>query len=85
MDSSLGFWSTTSDEGAQLGLAFAAASPLRVNPPDTVTRGLIMQKACCNPLGPQQLVGTRFQVYFTPLPGFFSPFPRGTGSLSVIA
>jgi hypothetical protein len=21
--------------------------------------------------------------YFTPLPGFFSPFPRGTGSLSV--
>ena len=30
-------------------------------------------------------MGTRFQVYFTPLPGFFSPFPRGTGSLSVIA
>ena len=25
----------------------------------------------------------RFQVYFTPLPGFFSPFPHGTGSLSV--
>ena len=22
--------------------------------------------------------------YFTPLPGFFSPFPHGTGSLSVI-
>ena len=29
-------------------------------------------------------MGTRFQVYFTPLPGFFSPFPRGTSSLSVI-
>ena len=25
----------------------------------------------------------RFQVYCTPLPGFFSPFPHGTGSLSV--
>jgi hypothetical protein len=25
----------------------------------------------------------RFQVYFTPLPGYFSPFPHGTGSLSV--
>ena len=25
----------------------------------------------------------RFQVYFTPLPGFFSPFPHGTCSLSV--
>ena len=29
------------------------------------------------------LVGTRFQVYFTPLSGFFSPFPHGTCSLSV--
>ena len=34
------------------------------------------------PLRP--LVSTRFQVYFTPLSGFFSPFPHGTGSLSVI-
>ena len=25
----------------------------------------------------------RFRIYFTPLPGFFSPFPHGTGSLSV--
>ena len=25
-----------------------------------------------------------FRIYFTPLPGFFSPFPHGTGSLSVI-
>ena len=29
------------------------------------------------------LVNTRFQVLFTPLPGFFSPFPHGTASLSV--
>ena len=27
-------------------------------------------------------VSCRFQVYFTPLPGFFSPFPRGTCALS---
>ena len=24
-----------------------------------------------------------FRIYFTPLPGFFSPFPHGTSSLSV--
>ena len=24
-----------------------------------------------------------FRIYFTPLTGFFSPFPHGTGSLSV--
>ena len=26
-----------------------------------------------------------FRFYFTPLPGFFSPFPHGTSSLSVLA
>ena len=32
-----------------------------------------------------RLVGTRFQVLFhDPSPGYFSPFPHGTGSLSVI-
>ena len=30
------------------------------------------------------LVSTRFQFYFTPLSGCFSPFPHGTSSLSVI-
>ena len=29
------------------------------------------------------IVGIQFQSLFTPLPGFFSPFPHGTGSLSV--
>src|SRR6201989_2726360 len=29
------------------------------------------------------LVGIRFQVSFTPLSGCFSPFPHGTGPLSV--
>jgi len=29
------------------------------------------------------LYASGFRFYFTPLPGFFSPFPHGTGSLSV--
>ena len=35
-----------------------------------------------HPLRP--FVSIRFQFYFTPLSGFFSPFPHGTSSLSVI-
>jgi hypothetical protein len=34
-------------------------------------------------LGSHCLYACGFRVYFTPLPGFFSPFPHGTGSLSV--
>ena len=33
--------------------------------------------------GSHCLYACGFRVYFTPLPGFFSPFPHGTGSLSV--
>jgi hypothetical protein len=33
--------------------------------------------------GSDCLYACSFRVYFTPLPGFFSPFPHGTGSLSV--
>ena len=43
--------------------------------PDTMTRGLIMQKACRNPVGPRHLVSTRFQVCFTPLTGVLFTFP----------
>ena len=43
--------------------------------PDAMTRGLIMQKACRNPEGPRHLVGTRFQVCFTPLKGVLFTFP----------
>ena len=31
-----------------------------------------------------QLVDDRFQVFSLPLPGYFSPFPYGTSSLSVV-
>ena len=34
-------------------------------------------------LGSDCLYACGFRFYFTPLPGFFSPFPHGTGSLSV--
>ena len=34
-----------------------------------------MQKACRNPGGPRHLVGTRFQVCFTPLTGVLFTFP----------
>ena len=45
--------------------------------PDTMTRGLIMQKACSHPLkaGLLQLVSARFQVCFTPLNGVLFTFP----------
>jgi hypothetical protein len=33
--------------------------------------------------GSHCLYACDFRIYFTPLPGFFSPFPHGTGSLSV--
>src|SRR5512147_297168 len=33
--------------------------------------------------GSDFLYACGFRIYFTPLPGFFSPFPHGTSSLSV--
>ena len=57
--------------------------------PHTITRRLILQKARGHFTSAEtdtlpRLVGTRFQVLFhDPSPGYFSPFPHGTGSLSV--
>ena len=43
-----------------------------------------MQKVRSHPLrGSYCLYACGFRIYFTPLPGFFSPFPHGTCSLSV--
>ena len=39
----------------------------------------IIQKVRSHPC----LYACGFRFYFTPLPGFFSPFPHGTGTLSV--
>src|SRR5262249_8719726 len=71
-------------------LAFATAPPHGLTSPHTITRRLILQKARGHFTQPQKadtlprLVGTRFQVLFhDPSPGYFSPFPHGTCSLSV--
>ena len=70
-------------------LAFATATPHGLTLPHTVTRRLILQKArghftLAEARSLPRLVGTRFQVLFhDPSPGYFSPFPHGTCSLSV--
>ena len=73
---------------ALLGLAFASASPLGLTLPRNVTRRPIMQKVRGDalPCGHSAPTACRHTVSGTislPSPGFFSPFPRGTCSLSV--
>ena len=69
---------------APLRLGFPSAPPLRLN--RACGRNSPAHSSIGTPSGLNALwlvVGTRFQILFTPLPGFFSPFPHGTGSLSV--
>src|SRR3569832_355896 len=57
---------------------------MRLTLPLNVSRRPIIQKVRSHPLrGSYCLYAHGFRIYFTPLPGFFSPFPHGTGSLSV--
>ena len=51
--------------------------------PPRATRASVKEPRRLIKLGLRLFVCMRFQVYCTPLPGFFSPFPHGTGSLSV--
>src|SRR5512144_444712 len=57
-------------------------------PPDLLP-GLALARSAgkdpegCLKLGSDCLYAYGFRIYCTPLPGFFSPFPHGTGSLSV--
>ena len=89
MDRSLRFGSTACDYDALFRLAFATATLHRLTSPHTVTRRLILQKArghftLAEARSLPRLVGARFQVLFhDPSPGYFSPFPHGTGPLSV--
>jgi hypothetical protein len=74
------------------GLAFASPPDPRAlklacnsNSPDhssTGTRSSVPE-GCPSGIALPLLVNARFQVLFTPRQGCFSPFPRGTGSLSV--
>ena len=73
---------------ALLGLAFAPAPPFGLTLPRSVTRRPIMQKVRGHtfPCGHSAPTACRHTVSGTislPSPGFFSPFPRGTSSLSV--
>src|SRR5262249_16118016 len=90
MDRSLRFGSIACDLDALFRLAFATASPHGLTLPHTITRRLILQKARGHFTSARRLtalprlVGARFQVLFhDPSPGYFSPFPHGTGPLSV--
>src|SRR5690349_6838696 len=73
---------------ALLGLGFPPAPPLGLTLPHTVTRRPIMQKVRghATPCGDRAPTACRHTVsgpLSLPSPGFFSPFPRGTSSLSV--
>ena len=90
MGRSLRFGSIACDSDALFRLAFATATPHGLTLPHTITRRLILQKARGHFTSARRLtalprlVGARFQVLFhDPSPGHFSPFPHGTGSLSV--
>ena len=85
MGRSLRFGSRARDSYALFGLAFATASPHGLTSPRTTNSQAHSSKGTLSPLlgRLQRIVGTRFQVLFTPLPGYFSPFPHGTCPLSV--
>ena len=88
MDRSLRFRVYATRLCALLGLAFASDTPCGLTLPRTVTRRPIMQKVRGHtlPCGHSAPTACRHTVSGTislPSPGFFSPFPRGTSSLSV--
>ena len=86
MGRSHGFASTTTNFIALFRLAFASDPRLnRLTMLATVTRRLIMQKArrhqtSLAPTACKRMVSGSISL---PYSGFFSPFPHGTGSLSV--
>ena len=83
MDRSLGFGSTPSDwtpysDSISLRLPYSVNLATECKSLTHYTKGTPSSLA-----GLRLFVCMRFQVYFTPLPGCFSPFPHGTSSLSV--
>ena len=87
MDRSLGFGSNSYNFFALLTLGFPLAPFLKnLTLLHKFTRRTVLQKVryrTCKVL--YLLVNIGFQVLFTPLPGFFSPFLHSTASLSVIS
>ena len=88
MARSLGFGSNSSNLGALLRLAFALPTSHDLSWLDKLTRWPIIQKVRRHTRYKYQvlrlLVSIWFQVLFNPLSGYFSPFPHGTCSLSVV-
>ena len=89
MGRSLGFGSTPCHSIALFELGFPPAPPNGLTLRHSVTRRPMMQKVrCCTfPKGHSASTACRRAVSGTislPSPGFFSPFPHGTCSLSVI-
>ena len=86
VDSSPGFASAAWDSFAILKARFRYGSLQSLTSPHTATRWLILQKARRhgrrNRSGCLEAHG--FRYCFTPLSGCFSPFPHGTGALSVM-
>ena len=84
-DSSPGFASAACDSLAILKARFRCGSFPNLTSPHTATRWLILQKARRHSHeGCSDCLWARgFRCCFTPLPGCFSPFPHGTGPLSV--
>ena len=86
MARSLGFGSAAVYSSALFRLAFASAPCFPLNLAHYHNSPAHSAKGTLSPInGLELFVSTWFQIiYFTPLPGFFSPFPHGTCSLSVI-
>jgi hypothetical protein len=86
MDRSLRFGSRWCNSSALFGLAFATAtahaltSLHHANSQAHSSKGTLSQFENCS----NGLYAHGFRYYFTPLPGYFSPFPHGTSPLSVI-
>jgi hypothetical protein len=86
MGRSRSFGSLDSNHARSLRTRFRSACGAKpLKPPLPRTRRVIMQKARHHRLTPALTVCRHigFRFCFTPLPGCFSPFPHGTGALSV--
>jgi hypothetical protein len=87
MDRSLRFGSRWCNSIALLGLAFATATALALTLLHHANSQAHSSKGTLSPFTRKSsngLYAHGFRYYFTPLPGYFSPFPHGTSPLSVI-
>ena len=87
MDRSLRFGSRWCNSNALFGLAFATATALALTSLHHANSQAHSSKGTLSPFTRKSsngLYAHGFRYSFTPLPGYFSPFPHGTNPLSVI-